>query len=145
MKSRFTNPDRLSDRINAAGGDPSRCSREFFALLSEQLKQLSVRPRRMDASVLAFASVLDAILVHQRPTIAAIERVTAPTLVLWGDRDPFVEQPAVDRLAELRPDWHFEKFAGAGHLLPVEMPDDYVRTVGAWLGDAVRLTHHPRG
>ena len=133
MKSRYTDPDQLSDRINAFGGDPSRCSREFFALLSEQLEQLSAQPGRMDASVLAFASVLDAILVDQRPTVAAIERVTAPTLVLWGDQDSFVEQPALDQLAELRPDWQLEEFSGVGHLLPVEVPDDYVRTVGAWL------------
>jgi pimeloyl-ACP methyl ester carboxylesterase len=133
MKSQYTDPNRLSDRIKAAGGDPSRCSREFFALLSEQLKQLSAMPGRMDASVLAFASVLDAILVDQRRTVAAIERVQAPTLVLWGEQDPFVEQPAINRLAELRPDWQLEEFAGAGHLLPVEVPDDYVRAVGAWL------------
>jgi pimeloyl-ACP methyl ester carboxylesterase len=133
MKSRYTEPDRLSDRIKAAGGDPSRCSREFFALLSEQLKKLSARPGRLDAVVLAFASVLDAILVDQRPTVAAIERLAAPTLVLWGDQDPFVEQPTIDRLAELRPDWQLEEFPGVGHLLPVEVPDDYVRAVGAWL------------
>jgi len=135
MKSRYTDPDRLSDRIKAAGGDPSRCSPEFFALLSEQLKQLSARPRRMDASVLAFASVLDAILVDQGPTVAVIERVEAPTLVLWGDQDPFVEQPTIDRLAELRPDWQLEEISGVGHLLPVEVPDYYVRAVGAWLAD----------
>jgi pimeloyl-ACP methyl ester carboxylesterase len=133
MKSRYTEPDRLSDRIKAAGGNPSRCSREFLALLSEQLKQLSARPGRLDAAVLAFASVLDAILVDQRPTVAAIERLAAPTLVLWGDQDPFVEQPTIDRLAELRPDWQLEEFPGVGHLLPVEVPDDYVRAVGAWL------------
>jgi pimeloyl-ACP methyl ester carboxylesterase len=65
--------------------------------------------------------------------VAAIERLAAPTLVLWGDQDPFVEQPAIDRLAELRPDWQLEEFSGVGHLLPVEVPDDYVRAVGAWL------------
>lgn len=132
-KSRYTDPDRLSDRINAAGGNPSRCSREFFALLSEQLGQLSRRPGWSDVSVLAFASVLDAILVDQRPTLAAIAKVAAPTLVLWGDGDPLVEPPMIDQLARLRPDWQFEQFAGAGHLLPVELPDEYVDVVGSWL------------
>jgi pimeloyl-ACP methyl ester carboxylesterase len=87
----------------------------------------------MDASVLAFASVLDAILVDQRPTLAAIQMVKAPTLVMCGDQDPFIEQPMVDQIAELRPDWRYEQFAGAGHLLPVEQPDEYLATVGAWL------------
>jgi len=79
--------------------------------------------------------VLDAILVDQRPTVAVIERVEAPTLVLWGDQDPFVEQPTIGRLAELRPDWQLEEISGVGHLLPVEVPDYYVRAVGAWLAD----------
>jgi pimeloyl-ACP methyl ester carboxylesterase len=54
-KARYTEPDRLNARLGAVGGDPSRCSREFFALLSEQLRELAGRPGRMDASVLAFA------------------------------------------------------------------------------------------
>ena len=133
-KSRYTDPDQPSTRIDkAAGGDLSRCSREFFALLSEQLGELASKPGRMDASVLAFASVLDAILIDQRPTLAAIQTVKAPTLVMWGDQDPFIEQPMVDQIAELRPDWQFEQFARAGHLLPVELPDEYVRLVGTWL------------
>lgn len=137
MKSGYTSLDRLSKRLNTLGGDPSRCSPEFFALLGNQMEVLSTRPGRMDSSVLAFASVLRAILIDQRSTIAAIERVTASALVLWGDHDPLVERSAIDRLTALRPDWRFEEFANVGHMLPAEVPLNYVRSVDAWLADSV--------
>ena len=46
-----------------------------------------------------------------------------PTLVLWGDRDPYIDRRFADRFAPAR----VRHFPDSGHWLPVEDPDAVAR------------------
>jgi pimeloyl-ACP methyl ester carboxylesterase len=120
-------------RLDIAGGDLSRCSPELIALVAEQLEELRARPRDLNAGVIAFASALSSMYVNRRVAREAIERVTVPTGLLWGDQDPLVERALMEDLIARRPNWKLLVFEGAGHLLPWEVPNTYVETVARWL------------
>jgi pimeloyl-ACP methyl ester carboxylesterase len=133
-KQRFANPNVLSaSRLDVAGGDLSRCSPELVALLAKQLEELRSQPRRLRGGVVAFASALSAMFIDQRPAGEAIGRLSAPTLLLWGDQDPLIERGVIDHLIARRPDWELRVFETVGHLPPWEVPEAYVEAVGGWL------------
>jgi pimeloyl-ACP methyl ester carboxylesterase len=134
LKLRYlTDPDRFSASMEKlAGGDPSRFSPDYIALSTDQMRELRSRPRQLANAVTAFASAMSAMYVRQRRALAAIDQVTAPVLLLWGDQDPLIDQPVIDGLVARRPDWDLHVFASAGHLAPLELPDAYVRLVGKW-------------
>jgi pimeloyl-ACP methyl ester carboxylesterase len=115
----------------AAGGDLSWLSPEMTALLSAEVR--SAQPQRLGDAVMAFASVMSALFIDQRPVHRAIAAVNAPVLLLWGDQDALIPQSTIDDLARRRPDWQRQVFESLGHLLPLEAPDAYVNVVGQWL------------
>ncbi|MFD0854255.1 alpha/beta fold hydrolase, partial [Actinomadura adrarensis] len=110
----------------------SRLSPEMTALIGEELR--GARPERLGDAVTALSSALRAMFIDPRPVQAAIAGAPASALVLWGDEDQLVTRITLEDLLRRRPDWELRVFEGYGHLLPVEMPDEYARTVGAWLG-----------
>jgi pimeloyl-ACP methyl ester carboxylesterase len=60
--------------------------------------------------------------------------ISVPTLAIWGEDDPYF--PASDAAAALRahlPNGRIEVLAGVGHNPVGERPDEFVRTVGAFL------------
>ena len=64
-----------------------------------------------------------------------VRRITAPTLLVQGDRDRLVAAAASRRLAGLRPDWSFELFADVGHVPQLEESARFVDSVERWLGE----------
>ncbi|TDC97073.1 alpha/beta fold hydrolase [Actinomadura sp. 7K507] len=118
----------------SAGGDLSWLSPEMTALLSAEVR--SAQPQRLGDAVTAFASVISALFIDQRPIHQAIADMSAPALLLWGDQDPLIPQSTIDELARRRPDWERCVFATAGHLLPLEASGGYVTAVGQWLAAA---------
>jgi acyl-CoA synthetase (AMP-forming)/AMP-acid ligase II/pimeloyl-ACP methyl ester carboxylesterase len=72
---------------------------------------------------------------------AAVARLTVPTLLLWGPRDPvFVERFLADLLDRV-PHADVHRFEGAGHLLPEDV--DVASAVVTWLGE--RIAPGPAG
>ncbi|MHA3703156.1 alpha/beta fold hydrolase [Jatrophihabitans sp. YIM 134969] len=57
--------------------------------------------------------------------------ITAPTLVIWGDRDKLVSPALAPRVATTLPRARLLVLAGAGHVAMMEEP---VMTARAWLG-----------
>jgi pimeloyl-ACP methyl ester carboxylesterase len=53
----------------------------------------------------------------------SIERITAPTLLLWGTGDRVIPRALIDELVSLHPEWAFQAIDGIGHMLPWEAPD----------------------
>ncbi|PRX99090.1 alpha/beta fold hydrolase [Allonocardiopsis opalescens] len=127
---------RAPGGLDLLGGDPSRRSPETAALWSDELAGMS--PRRLGDGVSALASAMSAMYVNRAPVHAVIGRLAAPTLLLWGDGDPLIERPLIDDLTARRPDWDLRVFASVGHLLPLEVPDDYAGAVAGWLADRTR-------
>ena len=123
------------ERAAAVGGDPELVSPEQVAVYAEALQGLD--PRRLDGTVTAFASATRAMFIDQRSTLQLLDRVMAPVLLLWGTDDPLIDQPS-HRLQAQRPGWTPHPIDGAGHLLPIERPDDYVAAVRTWLPSTSR-------
>jgi pimeloyl-ACP methyl ester carboxylesterase len=54
---------------------------------------------------------------------AAVERVTRPALILWGENDPFGDVRFAHRLAE-RVHGQLVVLPGCGHWWPLQRPDE---------------------
>jgi pimeloyl-ACP methyl ester carboxylesterase len=59
-------------------------------------------------------------------------RITAPTLVLWGKEDRFIDRSYADIFAEKVPHSRVTLIPDAGHLVGLERPDPYAEAVLAW-------------
>jgi pimeloyl-ACP methyl ester carboxylesterase len=127
-----------SEKLAGAGGDLSRIPAESVKLWTEQLADLRAHPQLMGAAAAAFASATAGMFIHRRRTLHIIDGVMAPVLLLWGDQDPLIERAMIDDILARRPDWEFHLLESAGHMAPLEMPEDYAEAVGRWLRDARR-------
>jgi pimeloyl-ACP methyl ester carboxylesterase len=126
------------------GGDPSRLSHDITALWAEELDVMRARPDRLPDAVTAFTSAVSALYIRRRPVQQAIDRVSVPTLLLWGDQDPLIGRPMIDDLTARRPDWSLHVFESVGHLLPVEVADAYADVAGEWWRQAAKSSPRRR-
>src|SRR5262249_41559686 len=131
-KRRYATPEALSAYLATLGGDPSRLSHDITALWAEELDEIRAQPDRLPDAVTAFVSAVSAMYVKRRPVQEAIDRVSVPTLLLWGDQDALIGRPVIDNLIARRPDWDLRTFESAGHLLPLEVANAYADVVGEW-------------
>lgn len=133
MVRRMAARDQMpKSRPELIGGDLSRMSPEITALLEDERRWVMSQPWRIDGYVTQWAATASALFVQRRGPAQAVARVQAPTLVLWGDRDPLVERPMIDHLMAQRPDWTLHVFESVGHAPPLEIPDAYVEAVSHW-------------
>lgn len=56
------------------------------------------------------------------PLQDSLETISVPTVVLWGDRDPFFSVAQGRRMAASIPNALFETLHGSGHFVPEEQP-----------------------
>jgi pimeloyl-ACP methyl ester carboxylesterase len=61
-------------------------------------------------------------------------RIAAPTLVMWGSRDPIVPPAQGNLIADAVPDATAAILHGAGHLLMIEQPEEYRQIITDWMG-----------
>jgi pimeloyl-ACP methyl ester carboxylesterase len=73
---------------------------------------------------------------HTDEIAALIDKITAPTLVIWGEADPWL--PAADgaELAERIPGARLALLPTAGHLVQEDQPDELTRLLGEHLDAA---------
>jgi pimeloyl-ACP methyl ester carboxylesterase len=64
------------------------------------------------------------------------ETITAPTLVVWGDRDRFLERTTADRLARSIPGARVHHLPDVGRLVPEEAPEELAALVHAFVAEA---------
>jgi pimeloyl-ACP methyl ester carboxylesterase len=72
--------------------------------------------------------------VPNRRVAKRLYRLTAETLVVWGEDDRLVPPAYADRWAELLPCASVARVAGAGHMVPYEQPEALASEVRAFLG-----------
>jgi pimeloyl-ACP methyl ester carboxylesterase len=60
-------------------------------------------------------------------------RISAPTLVLWGDDDALVPARYADDFVAGMPNAKKRVFAGAGHMLPLERPEETLTAITEFL------------
>lgn len=136
---------RLTEAMARMGTDVGSISPALMGLIDEEIERYRV-PWRIDGAIQAAVSTLAAMTVDEGMVRAELERIEAPTLVLWGDRDRVIPRRLVDGLMELHPNWEFRAVGDIGHLLPLEAPQTYVELVGDWLtGGALSAGSSPHG
>lgn len=73
------------------------------------------------------------LLTSQRAELhRAAAAITARMLVVWGDQDRLVRQPAIDALTTMRGDLARVDLAGIGHVAMLEAPDRWLEAVQTW-------------
>ncbi len=105
--------------------------------LARALPQTSLRTLPLSALDTLRVGPLS-LLLGTREVVAAdlrpkLPRITAPTLVVWGARDPLVPVTAGQRLAETMPLAIFAALDGAGHVPMWERPDAFTSLVLGFL------------
>lgn len=72
-------------------------------------------------------------LVHtlgtSRSVHRAVDAVSAPTLLVWGDHDRLVSRATMDAVIARRPDWARVDLGGVGHVPMLEDPDRWLAAV----------------
>ena len=127
----LTDPAASGNKLNVGGGDPSKLSREFMDLAREEMT--AAAPKQLGRGVTAMASIFTAMCVRPQRVRDAMRRVSAPTLLLWGDDDRLIVRAWIDDWMAQRPDWDLSVFEAVGHALPIEVPDRYADAVGEWV------------
>jgi pimeloyl-ACP methyl ester carboxylesterase len=61
-------------------------------------------------------------------------QIDCPTMIVWGDRDPFVSPKLGDRLADTIPGSRLVRLPGTGRLVPEEAPDTLTNMILEFVG-----------
>jgi pimeloyl-ACP methyl ester carboxylesterase len=72
--------------------------------------------------------------IPNRRVSKRLYRVTAKTLVLWGQADRLIVPAYAERWARLIPAATVQTIADAGHMLPYEQPQAFVDALARFLG-----------
>ena len=63
-------------------------------------------------------------------------QIDCPTLIVWGDQDPFVGPKLGDRLADAIPGSRLIRLPGTGRLVPEEAPETLTNMILEFVGAA---------
>jgi len=66
--------------------------------------------------------------------VAELAAIRAPTLLVWGERDPLIPATATSRFADAIPAAQIELIAEARHVPMVERPQEFARLLSEFLG-----------
>ena len=89
----------------------------------------------MDRAFLAAARSLLKILLDPRPYRGAMAAITAPVLLVQGDRDRLVPVGAARAAAEQHPHWRYVELAGVGHVPQLQVPAVVADEILGWLAE----------
>lgn len=92
---------------------------------------IDARAGRVTARRLLLHSLRELSALYRRVE-EALPTLWIPTLVLWGDRDPFFPVAQGRRLAQCIPSAGFRLLRGAGHFLPEERPAEVAEMLNAF-------------
>jgi pimeloyl-ACP methyl ester carboxylesterase len=126
-------PERVyRETVNLVYADPDNLREPLREVAVENVARARELDWRIDGFVQAATSLIR-LFLGARTITRAIERIEAPTLVLWGDQDQLVGRPVIEGLTARRPDWDLHVFEDCGHVPQLEFPDDFVAVVERWL------------
>ncbi len=129
-------PERsVDDLMRLVMADPSRLRPEDRELLIE----FATERLGMSWMTRAFADAsrsIARILVSPQRFERTAKQITAPGLIIQGEKDLIVRPSSARWLAKRRPDWPLVMLEGVGHVPQLEVPDEFSSIVLDWLGDA---------
>ena len=65
-----------------------------------------------------------------------LTQLDCPSLIVWGDQDPFVSPKLGDRLADAIPGSRLVRLPGTGRLVPEEAPETLTNMILEFVGAA---------
>lgn len=89
----------------------------------------------MDRAFLVAARSLLRILLDPHGYRDAMASVTAPVLLVHGDRDRLMPVAAARATAQQHPHWRYRELAGVGHVPQLQVPDTLATEVLRWLAE----------
>lgn len=138
-RRRRTPEQQVRETLALCCVDPSRIPPEVLALgialTEERLGQPSGPGDFLDA-----ARSLVRMLARSRKFRAAMAQVSAPVLLIHGDRDRLVSVRVAQAVAAANPHWRFEIAERIGHVPQLEAPEWTAALVLDWLDSVASLT-----
>ncbi|MEI6360724.1 MAG: alpha/beta hydrolase [Actinomycetes bacterium] len=115
---------RVRGTIDVCFADPSRVSSQRMAEAVEEVKSRDHLPYASDAFLRSLRGLLKTFVDvgPNRPWKLA-ERVTCPTLVVYGRKDPLVDARSAHRVTKHFSDAHVVVLPDSGHVAQMEHPD----------------------
>ena len=132
----------IEESLATTLGQAGRIRPTLRDALIENAAAMREHPWRRQALVAAARSLVT-LVASARSLERAVSGITAPTLLLWGDLDRLVSTNVITALSARRPDWALHVFEGVGHAPQIEVPEEFVEVVGAWLRQATGGLHQP--
>jgi pimeloyl-ACP methyl ester carboxylesterase len=115
--------------------DPSALPEEIVTALVALAEQRATIPG-LDAAFLSAARSLLLLNANRRAYWSAMRAITAPVLLMHGERDRLVPVRAARKAASRNPSWRFESLPGIGHVPHLEAPDLVADLLLDWLASA---------
>ncbi len=130
-RARLLGPDRLVDQMAALTlCQPTRLDPG----LRRRLVDLARTRQSFPEAPTAFAESARALFWYLSRKMGADEaRVTAPTLIVHGDKDRLVPLAAARALAARRPEFTLRVIDDCGHVPQLEVPDQFLAAATPWL------------
>jgi pimeloyl-ACP methyl ester carboxylesterase len=101
---------------------------EAHVELTERLDRVQA-----DAAYLRSARSLSVMMARPGETMARLEQLHQPTLLLQGARDVLVPLSAARRMSSAHPNWRFEVAPDTGHVPMLEAPEWTSEIIDDWL------------
>jgi pimeloyl-ACP methyl ester carboxylesterase len=120
--------------LNLVCVDPSRVPATLVDAFVRQREQRSGGDGLERAYLQATRSLIG-VLGRPRWYRGRLASITAPVMLLTGDRDRLVPHGGAQKLAARHPEWKLVTYPGVGHVPQIEVPGDVVRTVLEWLAE----------
>ena len=86
-------------------------------------------PAQLDRAFLQAARSLIRAGARRNAYAEMMRRITAPVVLLHGDKDRLVPVSAARAAAAALPEWAYHEYAGVGHVPMIEIPDEVVARV----------------
>jgi pimeloyl-ACP methyl ester carboxylesterase len=131
-RRRQTTLRRVRDLLKLCGVDPDALP---AAMIDRSVSLIDEREdvEGMDKAFLAAARSLVFLLADPRRYRAAMTSISAPVLLVHGDRDRLVPVEAARDVSLRHPDWRYVELADVGHVPQLQAPDRLAAEVLAWL------------
>lgn len=120
----FGSPGRIRRALRTAYGNPAAVTGEVVRGYYLPL----CLPGTIDAVLAMLASP------HADDLPEGLHRITAPTLLIWGERDRIVPLADAEPLRAQLPAAHLRVLPGVGHLPAEERPHEVCNLLRGWLG-----------
>jgi pimeloyl-ACP methyl ester carboxylesterase len=132
--AKLTARDHVEQMLALCFADPARVSSERMALAEAEVMEQMLLPWAGEAVGTAANAILKEWLAPARRSMWAVaQRVTAPSLVIWGARDRVISVRKAPKTAGLLPSGRLLVIPKTGHTAQMERPVTVARAVlGMW-------------